>query len=81
MEKQTYDLLWAKLAAKLNDSGPPDHTPAEWKKVWLQNKKRKLFSSDEPRKISKIGKLRCLNYFVESNCLDFRPTVTFAEYC
>lgn len=59
IEKSTRNLLWQNLAIELNDIGPPDHTVAEWKKIWSQNKKRKLSSSslcaEKPLKASKIG--------------------------
>lgn len=38
--KDAFDLLWENLASELNDIGPPDHTAAEWKKIWSEHKKR-----------------------------------------
>lgn len=65
MDKNTYNLLWDDLAAKLNDIGPPAHSMTEWKRIWTVHKhyiKRKRLINDsdteereEPRKIVCLG--------------------------
>ncbi len=40
----TYNERWNEITMKLNNMGPPEHSRAEWKRVWSEkkyNKKRK----------------------------------------
>lgn len=50
LDKCTFDSLWNELAAKLNDIGQPDHTTAEWKRIWsvhkYNRKKRRIAEID-----------------------------------